>query len=110
MVIKASHTGLRDWLIQRITAVVMGLYLVLIVFYLLANQPLQFSQWRHFFDGALIKMATLLTLLAMLWHTWLGLWVVLTDYVKKTTLRKTLQTLVIILLLAYVLWAVEILV
>ncbi len=31
MVVKASHTGLRDWLVQRISAVVIGLYMLFIL-------------------------------------------------------------------------------
>jgi succinate dehydrogenase / fumarate reductase, membrane anchor subunit len=110
MVLRASHTGFRDWLVQRISAVVIGLYLLLILFYLLENQPLYFAQWRHFFDGALVKIATLVTLVAVLWHAWIGLWTVITDYIKKPGLRLALLSLVIILLLAYVFWGVEILV
>lgn len=110
MVVKASHTGLRDWLVQRISAVVIGLYMLFILFYMLENQPLYFAQWRHLFDSALVKISTLVVLVAVLWHAWIGLWTVLTDYVKKAVLRLVLQSLVIILLVGYLLWGVEILV
>jgi succinate dehydrogenase / fumarate reductase, membrane anchor subunit len=110
MVVKASHSGLRDWLIQRITAVLIGLYFIFICVYLLSNQPLYFAQWRHLFDNAFIKIITLLVLIATVWHAWIGLWTVLTDYVKNLSVRIVLQSLVILLLLGYVLWGVVILV
>ena len=110
MVVKSSHVGLRDWLVQRISAVVIGVYFIFIVGYLLQNQPLYFAQWRHLFNNGLVKVATLVVLIAVLWHAWIGLWTVLTDYVKNAGLRVVLQSLVIILLLGYVLWGVEILV
>lgn len=110
MALKASHSGLRDWLIQRVSAVIIGLYTLFIAGYLFKNRPLYFAQWQTFFHGSLIKIATLVTLIAVLWHAWIGLWTVLTDYIKIGALRLVLQAVVIILLLGYVLWGVEILV
>lgn len=109
MVVKSSHSGLRDWLVQRISAVVIGLYTIFMALYLVDNQPIYFAQWHHLFNNVLVKIATLVTLLAILWHAWIGLWTVLTDYVKHSGTRLILQSLVIILLLGYVLWGVEIL-
>jgi succinate dehydrogenase / fumarate reductase, membrane anchor subunit len=110
MVLKVSHSGLRDWLIQRISAVVIGLYLIFIAAYLLSNQPWYFAQWHGLFSRVLVKVATLVTLVAILWHAWIGLWTVLTDYVKHTSLRLILQSILVILLLGFALWGVEILV
>lgn len=110
MVLKVSHSGLRDWLIQRISAIVIGLYFIFIAAYLSNNQPLYFAQWRHLFNNGLVKVATLIAILAIIWHGWIGLWIVLTDYVKKASVRLVLQSLVIILLLGYLFWVVEIII
>lgn len=110
MAVKVSHKGLRDWLIQRITAVIIGLYFVFIIAYLLINQPVSFASWRNLFDNPLLVLSSFIVLLAILWHTWIGLWTVLTDYVKNPGLRLALQSLVLLLLLAYVVWGVKILV
>lgn len=110
MVVKASHSGLRDWLVQRISAVIIGLYVIFIAVYLFLNQPVYFAQWHKLFDNIIVKIATLITLVAIVWHAWIGLWTVLTDYIKYLGLRLVLQSLVIILLLGYVIWGVEILV
>ena len=74
--------------------------------YLLIHQPVYFAQWHKLFDSVLVKIATLVTLIAIIWHAWIGLWTVLTDYIKHTGLRLVLQSLVIILLLGYVFWGV----
>jgi succinate dehydrogenase / fumarate reductase membrane anchor subunit len=110
MVAKKSHRGLRNWLIQRITAVLIGLYVLFIIAYLLTYQPLSFEQWRGLYDSFLFKLITVIILLAIYWHTWIGLWTVLTDYVKSRGWRLLLQSLVILLLLAYVFWGLKILV
>ncbi len=109
MVTKASHTGLRDWLAQRITAVIIGIYALYISIYLLVNQPLYYAQWKNLFHLVGVRIATLVVLIAILWHAWLGLWIVMTDYIKSIGLRILLQSLVIILLVAYVIWGIEIL-
>ncbi len=110
MVVKTSHSGLRDWLVQRISAVVIGLYVIFLAIYLIQNQPLYFAQWHKLFDNVLVKIATLVVLIAIVWHAWIGLWTVLTDYVKHLGARLVLQSLIILLLLGYVLWGVVILV
>ncbi|MBS0350824.1 MAG: succinate dehydrogenase, hydrophobic membrane anchor protein [Proteobacteria bacterium] len=110
MVVKVSHRGLRNWIIQRLTAVLIGLYFIFIAAYLISSQPLHFAQWRHLFDSIFVKVITLIVLLATVWHAWLGLWTVLTDYVKNLTVRIILQTLVILLLLGYILWGIVVLI
>jgi succinate dehydrogenase membrane anchor subunit len=110
MAVKISHKGWRDWLVQRISAVIIGLYVLWLTVYECANPTLHFEQWRHLFDGALVKLASFIVLIAIVWHAWIGLWTVLTDYVKHTGLQRALQYLVILLLICYVLWGVEILI
>lgn len=109
MVLKASHSGLRDWVIQRISAIVIGLYTLFVAGYLFENRPLYFAQWQTLFHSAWVQIATGITLIAVLWHAWIGLWTVLTDYIKISALRLVLQTVVLVLLLGYLLWGIEIL-
>lgn len=110
MVLKPSTNGLRDWLAQRITSVIIGLYAILLIAYFLNNHPLYFAQWQRLFQNTGVKIATVIILIAILWHAWIGLWTVLTDYVKNAALRLILQVAVMILLLAYVIWGIEILI
>lgn len=109
MAIKSSTAGLRDWLVQRITSVIIGLYAILLMVYWVDNSPLSFTRWQHLFQNLAVKIGTVIVLLAILWHAWIGLWTVLTDYIKNNTLRLILQTAVMILLVAYVIWGIMIL-
>ncbi len=110
MVNKASNaTGMRDWLIQRVSAVLMGVYTLFLIAYLAYYQPVYFAQWHHLFSNLGMKAATFIVVLSVLWHAWLGLWTVLTDYVKNAALRLTIEIVVILLLLGYLAWALEIL-
>lgn len=109
MVNRADRRGLVDWLAQRFTAVLLGAYAVFILLYLLLHPGLSYLCWRSLFDSVLMRIATVLVVFSVLWHAWVGLWTVLTDYVKRPFLRFFLESVVIVLLLAYFIWVLEIL-
>ncbi|MEI7352731.1 succinate dehydrogenase, hydrophobic membrane anchor protein, partial [Pectobacterium parmentieri] len=56
------------------------------------------------FAMALTKVFTLLTLFSILVHAWIGMWQVLTDYIKPLALRLTLQLAIVVALLVYVIY------
>ncbi len=109
MVAHSNHRGLHDWLVQRVTALVIGLYTIFILIYLLRNQPTYYAQWHALFHHPVMKISTFIVLLSVMWHAWIGLWTVFTDYVKNVTVRLTLQVLVILLLVGCLAWGFEIL-
>ncbi len=109
MVGQGDRRGLRDWMAQRITALIVGAYAIFMLVYLLSFRPLYFAQWEGLFNHITMKVATVIVVFSILWHAWVGLWTVFTDYVKNTAVRYVLQVLVILLLLAYVVWTIDIL-
>lgn len=103
-----SRSGLRDWLIQRLTAIMLAVYTVFLVSYLIVHSPLQYSDWHALFSNGFMRIFTILTLLSMVYHTWVGIWTVLTDYIHAPRLRLTIYALVIFVLLGYLLWGIAI--
>lgn len=108
-VITGAHYGLKDWLVQRITAVVMAVYAVLFVGSVLICSPSGYEQWRAMFEPQWMRLASLLFFLSLFWHAWIGMRDIFMDYVKPTGVRLGLQVVVILLLVAYAAWAVQIL-
>ena len=104
-----AHYGLRDWLAQRVTAVVMAIYSVLFVVMLLKLPQFDFPNWKTMWLASWMRYATLLFLLSLYVHAWIGMRNIFMDYIKPTWLRLTLYALVILALLAYGAWAVQIL-
>jgi len=104
-----AHYGLRDWLAQRITAALMAVYTVIMVAVVLKNSPLTYSVWQDLFAQGWMRVATLLFAASLAWHAWVGVRDILMDYVKPDGLRLTLQVFTLLLLAAYVGWAVQIL-
>lgn len=108
-VVVGAHYGLRDWLIQRITAVVMTLYLVPLLVYLLWQPDLNYDRWIALFSSLPVRTFTLLFLMCLFYHAWIGVRDVVMDYVRSAGLRLFLHVLVILAALLYVIWSVQIL-
>jgi succinate dehydrogenase / fumarate reductase membrane anchor subunit len=104
-----AHYGLRDWLSQRVTAVVMLLYTVLFLGIVLWNGGMDYAAWKSLWSGAAFRLASFLCLAAMLWHAWVGVRNILMDYVKPLGVRLALQCAVIALLVAYLGWTLQVL-
>ena len=104
-----AHYGLRDWLAQRVTAVMIGVYaVVLFVSALLASEP-GYGGWAGIFAATWMKVLTLLALLALIYHAWVGVRDIWMDYVKPVGVRLALQIFTILWLVGCGVWAVQIL-
>jgi succinate dehydrogenase / fumarate reductase membrane anchor subunit len=108
-VVVGAHYGLRDWLAQRVTAVVMAVYSVVLVAVLLGSEPLTYAVWREIFAQGFMRVATLVFAASVAWHMWVGVRDILMDYIQPAGLRLALQVAVILVIAAYLGWAVEIL-
>ena len=104
-----AHYGLRDWLAQRLTAIVMTLYSVLFILVLLCARELDFAGWREVFAPQWMKLATLLFLVSLFLHAWIGVRNIFMDYVKHGGVRLALYTLAIAWLVVCAGWSVQIL-
>src|SRR4051812_22193432 len=100
---------MRDWLLQRATAVVMALYSVLFALLVAVRQPSKFEAWKGLFDSGWMRIATLVFLLSLLLHAWIGVKDIFIDYIKFTPLRLTLQSAAALSLFVYAAWSVQIL-
>jgi succinate dehydrogenase / fumarate reductase, membrane anchor subunit len=107
-VVTGAHYGLRDWLMQRITALVMAVYLVLLAGYLLMQSYLDYDVWTALFSSQVVRTFTMLFLLSLFYHAWVGMRDIVMDYVKPAWIRLSIHVLVIIALLLYSMWSVEI--
>ena len=104
-----AHYGLGDWLMQRITAVAVGLYVLLILGILLFTPGLDLAHWQAIFRGTAMRIATFVALVATFLHAWVGMRDIIMDYIRPTGLRLTLEVLVIAALIAYTGWSIQIL-
>lgn len=104
-----AHYGLRDWLVQRVTAIVITAWLVLMLGALLWHGGFDHASWMALWGSTPFRLATFLFVVAVLWHAWVGVRNIAMDYVKPVALRLVLQCAVIAALVAYLGWAIQIL-
>ena len=104
-----AHYGLMDWLIQRLTAVVMGAYTLLVLGVVLWNGGIDRSLWKALFGNGAFKLASFLFMVALLYHAWIGVRDILMDYIKPVGVRLAMESIAVILLVGYMGWTIQIL-
>lgn len=108
-IVVGAHYGLGNWLVQRVTAVVMTLYTFVLLGALLFGPELSYGTWAGLFSSAWIKVLTMLAVVSLAYHTWIGMRSIFLDYVKPTGVRLTLHVATLVALLGYTIWTVIIL-
>ena len=104
-----AHYGLRDWMAQRVTAVVMVLYTATLLISFLTGQNFTYEGWAGLFAQQWFKLFSLVTFSALFYHAWVGMRDIWMDYVKAVGVRLTLQILTIVWLIGCFFWTVQIL-
>jgi succinate dehydrogenase / fumarate reductase membrane anchor subunit len=104
-----SGSGSRDWLVQRFTAVFLAIYTIYIFIFILRHPDFSYDAWLGLFSRPFMQLSTLFALFSVALHAWVGLWTVLTDYVKPLILRYLLQAIILLALFVYVVWGIFIL-
>ena len=99
--------GFFEWIVQRATALLIGVYTIFLVGFLVMHVPLNYTDWKLLFDCVAMRVATIVVVAAILWHAWIGLWTVLTDYVKCGYARLFLQIVIVVLLASYFVWCLD---
>ncbi|OON38924.1 succinate dehydrogenase, hydrophobic membrane anchor protein [Izhakiella australiensis] len=99
-----GRNGIHDWLLLRGAAMIIALYVLYILAFVIMSAPLTYDVWHGFFASNFTKVFTLLTLFSILVHGWIGMWQVLTDYVKSVAGRLLLQLAVVIVLFVYAIY------
>ena len=104
-----AHYGVRDWLAQRVTAVIMVLYTAILLIAFLSGQNFTYEGWAGLFAQQWFKLISAVTLFGLFFHAWVGVRDIWMDYVKAVGLRLTLQIATILWLVACAVWSVQIL-
>jgi len=101
--------GLRPWLIQRISAIYIALFVIYVVLTLAFAGDIGYRQWHDWLFHPVNIIAVGLFVIALLLHAWIGMRDIILDYVHSTLLRMLAFTLVIVVLISSGLWSAKIL-
>ena len=104
-----AHYGLRDWLAQRVTAVLMALFTVVLLAQFLMPGELGYDRWAGIFSQQWMKVLTFVVIISLAYHAWVGVRDIWMDYVKSVALRLTLQVVTLVWLVGCAGWAIQVL-
>ena len=108
-VVTGAHYSLRDWVMQRVTAIIMATYTVFIAAWLLLHPGAGYETWTGLFANNVVRSFSLLFLLSVYAHAWVGMRDIVMDYIKLAHLRLAIHVAVILALIMYLIWSVQIL-
>jgi succinate dehydrogenase / fumarate reductase membrane anchor subunit len=111
-----GRNGLADWVMQRVTALVLLAYTLFIAGVIFCGPSLDYAEWKALFSLTWVRVFSLAALLSIAIHAWIGLWSVSTDYLterlmgpKGNVLRLFFQAFIAIALFTYVVWGIQVL-
>ena len=110
-----SRSGLSDWLIQRVSGVVLFAYAAFLIFYIASCDNLTFAVWSALFDTTPMRVFSSLAVICLVAHAWIGMWAVSTDYLtermmgsKGDLLRGIFQAVCALMSFTYLVWGLQV--
>ena len=97
-------TGLQDWLLQRVSAVILLAYIITLL--VCMGGQWNYAHWQMLFQTAWFQIFSTIAVLSLVVHAWIGIWTVSTDYIKPLAARLTVQIAIILYLLGNFIWGV----
>ena len=108
-VVVGAHYGLRDWLSQRVTAVLMALFTVVVLAQVIfTSGPIGYDRWASIFSAQWMKVLTFSVIVALVWHVWVGVRDVWMDYIKPVGLRLALHLFTIVWLVGCLIYSIKV--
>jgi len=99
------YPGMRAWLMQRLTALIMAVYSVMLFIRILVLQADSYEAFLDFFQPSWFRIASWLFWISLSIHAWLGIRDVFKDYVPNMQVRSILLKILVVLLWVYIAWA-----
>ncbi|RDV26067.1 succinate dehydrogenase, hydrophobic membrane anchor protein [Alteromonas aestuariivivens] len=97
-----KRNGVQDFVSLRASAAIIAAFTFFIAWFFIFTDEITFAVWRGLFSGLAMKVFTLTTLVAVMIHVRIGLWQVLTDYVKAPGVRAVIQFILNLIAFVYV--------
>ena len=110
-----TRSGTSDWLVQRVSAVVLAVYTLVVFGFIVCHSGMDYATWHGFMTATPMRVFTTLALFSFVGHAWVGLWTVTTDYLtsrqmgaKADGLRLVLQLAMAVALAVVVVWGLQV--
>jgi succinate dehydrogenase / fumarate reductase membrane anchor subunit len=107
--LRRSVTGLRAWIVQRLSAVYMLLFITFLLIHFLVDPPTSYLAWHDWILSRDVGVAASVFWLALLAHAWVGVRDVVMDYAHPIAVRVLVLAVVSLGLTGIGAWAIRIL-
>jgi len=109
-----AHYGVVDFIAQRLTAVIMAVYTLVLIIGVLVMPSFSYENWKalftfHVYALPLGQILVTLFFFALAWHAWIGVRDIWMDYVRPAGVRMLLQVLTILWLVGSIVYFAQIL-
>ena len=111
-----ANSGSFLWIAQRVSGVMVFLYFLFVLGIIAAVQDLTYDYWKSIFNDRLVQVFSLLAIISLITHAWIGIQCVISDYIterligpKAILIRRTLSNFFGLLLMFYLFWSLLIL-
>jgi succinate dehydrogenase / fumarate reductase membrane anchor subunit len=102
--------GLRPWVIQRVSAVYILLFILYVTFcWFSADETWLYEAWKDWLYHPFNTSVVGIFVIALLFHAWIGIRDVILDYVHNTMIRIFILGLLLGVLIGSALWIFRIL-
>ena len=98
------NNGFDHWLIQRISAVYIGFFIISCLIFFSLSDDLTYFKWRGYFDQPVVIILSALFCISLLYHAWIGLKDIMIDYIHSPLIRMLVLSIISFLLLAAGFW------
>jgi succinate dehydrogenase / fumarate reductase membrane anchor subunit len=98
------RSGLGEWVLQRLTAVYILIYIVIALIIFSLSPVSSYADWLSLSSSLIFQITALMFIFSLLAHAWLGLKSVFLDYVHPWRLRFILLMLLATALMGSALW------
>jgi len=106
----SAHAGMAEWLLQRVTSLYMGGFVIYAILYVSLSPAHDYTAWKAWFAMGYVRIAWALFVAGILIHAWVGMRSIYLDYLHPLWLRFSVTLLTALGLLALALWAAQILI
>ena len=104
-----GRSGAYDWMMQRVSSVVLALFVAFMFGVFFFYPEMDYAAWNALFAKTWVRIFTLMALVSLALHSWVGLWTITTDYLKNGIARFLAQALCGAVMFVYFVWGVEVL-
>lgn len=104
-----TRNGVKDFLVQRVSALILAIYTIVLIAIMCTKSPMTYGAWAAMFHNPCMQFVTLLAVIALIAHAWVGIWTILGDYIHCAWARSVLMLIFVIAFLGYIVWMIEIL-